>query len=94
MMMKYPEIIKALREDRDITQKQLGDIFNVNQITISQYERGTRQLSIDMLEKYARFFQVSTDYILGLTKDPRPNWNVTNKIKIQNNSFGNINIKL
>ena len=83
--MKYTEIIRALREDNDITQQHLGEIFNVNQITISQYERGTRQLSIEMLEKYARFFGVSTDYILGLTKNPKPNWDVKNEKNSNNN---------
>jgi len=52
--MKYNEIIRGLREDKDLTQSELGKIFNVNQITISQYERGTRALSIEMLVLYAK----------------------------------------
>ena len=56
--MKYNEIIRGLREDKDLTQSELGKIFNVNQITISQYERGTRALSIEMLVLYAKFFNV------------------------------------
>ena len=75
--MEYNDIIKALREDNDLTQTELGRVLNVNQITISQYERGTRQLNPAMIIAYAKFFKVSTDYILGLTKDPTPNW--TNK---------------
>ena len=59
--MKYNEIIRGLREDKDLTQSELGKIFNVNQITISQYERGTRALSIEMLVLYAKFFNVSAD---------------------------------
>ena len=70
--MKFNEIIKALREDADLTQSELAKEFNVNQITISQYERGTRQISLDMLINYAKKFNVSTDYILGLTKNPTP----------------------
>ena len=62
--MYYNEIIRELREDKKLTQSQLAKIFNCNQITISQYERGTRALSIEMLVKYADFFNVSTDYIL------------------------------
>ena len=62
--MLYNEKIKQLREDHDLTQEQLGKIFNCNQITISQYERGTRALNIEMLIKYADFFNVTTDYIL------------------------------
>ena len=52
--MKFNEIIKALREDADLTQSELAKEFNVNQITISQYERGTRQISLDMLINYAK----------------------------------------
>ena len=80
--MKYNEIIRGLREDKDLTQSELGKIFNVNQITISQYERGTRALSIEMLVLYAKFFNVSADYIIGLTQNPTPNWTIKNNINI------------
>ncbi len=80
--MKFNEIIKALREDADLTQSELAKEFNVNQITISQYERGTRQISLDMLINYAKKFNVSTDYILGLTKNPTPNYDIKNQLNI------------
>ena len=60
----------------------LAKEFNVNQITISQYERGTRQISLDMLINYAKKFNVSTDYILGLTKNPTPNYDIKNQLNI------------
>ena len=87
--MKYNEIIRGLREDKDLTQSELGKIFNVNQITISQYERGTRALSIEMLVLYAKFFNVSADYIIGLTQNPTPNWTIKNNINIY---YGNVNM--
>lgn len=87
--MKYNEIIRGLREDKDLTQSELGKIFNVNQITISQYERGTRALSIEMLILYAKYFNVSADYIIGLTQNPTPNWTIKNNIEI---NFGNVNM--
>lgn len=87
--MKYNEIIRGLREDKDLTQSELGKIFNVNQITISQYERGTRALSIEMLILYAKYFNVSADYIIGLTQNPTPNWIIKNNIEI---NFGNVNM--
>lgn len=80
--MKYNEIIRGLREDKDLTQSELGKIFNVNQITISQYERGTRALSIEMLVLYAKFFNVSADYIIGLTNDPKPPKAIKNQVNI------------
>ena len=87
--MKYNEIIRGLREDKDLTQSELGKICNVNQITISQYERGTRALSIEMLVLYAKFFNVSADYIIGLTQNPTPNWTIKNNINI---NYGNVNM--
>ena len=87
--MKYNEIIRGLREDKDLTQSELGKIFNVNQITISQYERGTRALSIEMLVLYAKFFNVSADYIIGLTQNPTPKWTIKNNINI---NYGNVNM--
>lgn len=87
--MKYNEIIRGLREDKDLTQSELGKIFNVNQITISQYERGTRALNIEMLILYAKYFNVSADYIIGLTQNPTPNWTIKNNINI---NYGNVNM--
>lgn len=80
--MKYNEKIKALREDNDLTQEEMGKILNVNQITVSQYERGTRQISIDILIKYAKHFNVSTDYIVDLTDVQKPIWGNKNSIII------------
>ena len=62
--------LKAIREDRDITQKTLSEYLNIRQNTYSQYENGQRQLPIDVLIKLAEYFDTSTDYILGLTDNP------------------------
>ena len=64
--------IKDLREDADITQKQLADFLNIKQNTYSQYENELRQLPLDTLIKLAQYFNTSTDYILGLTNEKRP----------------------
>lgn len=67
--------LKDLREDADITQKELAEYLHVKQNTYSQYENGQRQLPIDMLIALARYYETSTDYILKLTdiKKPYPN---------------------
>ncbi len=62
--------LKALREDRDITQKTLSEYLNIRQNTYSQYENGQRQLPIETLIKLAEYFDTSTDYILELTDNP------------------------
>ena len=48
--MTYLERLKALRQDRDLTQTQIAKILNVSQITYSQYERGTRGLPLEHLK--------------------------------------------
>ena len=64
--------LKNLREDSDITQKQLADYLNIKQNTYSQYENGQRQLPLDALIKLAIYFKTSTDYILELTSETKP----------------------
>ena len=61
--------LKDLREDLDIKQKDIAEYLHIKQNTYSQYENGQRQLPIDILIKLADFYKVSTDYILGLTKE-------------------------
>ena len=64
--------IRDLREDRDLTQKEIADYLHVKQNTYSQYENGQRQIPIDALIALAVYYNTSTDYILGLTDNPKP----------------------
>ena len=64
--------LKELREDRDIRQSDLAEYLHIRQNTYSQYENGQRQLPLALLIQLARFYQTSTDYILGLTDTPTP----------------------
>jgi len=64
--------IKELREDADLTQKEIADFLNIKQNTYSQYENGQRQLPLDALIKLAYYFDTSTDYILEVTNDRKP----------------------
>ncbi len=59
--------IRDLREDNDLTQKQIAEYLHIAQNTYSQYENGQRQLPIDALIALAKYYKTSTDYILGLT---------------------------
>ncbi len=61
--------LKDLREDFDLKQKEIAEYLHIKQNTYSQYENGQRQLPIDILIKLAKYYNVSTDYILGLTKE-------------------------
>ena len=65
--------LKDLREDSDITQKELAEYLHIRQNTYSQYENGQRQLPIPILIQLAKYYKTTTDYILGLTdkRDPQ-----------------------
>lgn len=67
--MTHQERLKALREDRDLTQTDIAKILHISQITYSQYERGVRGLPIEHLKTLCQYYGVSSDYILGLSSD-------------------------
>lgn len=59
--------IKDLREDNDKTQKQLADYLGIKQPQYYRYENGQRDIPTDILIKLSKYYNVSVDYILGLT---------------------------
>ena len=65
--MKYTERIRALREDNDITQTQIANLLNVGQKTYSDYELGKSRIPIDSILILAKFYNVSIDYICGVS---------------------------
>ncbi len=65
----YPRI-RELREDKDLTQALLAEYLHCDQSLYSKYERGQREIPVEAVIALARFYQVSTDYILGLTEQP------------------------
>lgn len=66
--MNFGEILKMLRESRNLTQKQMSEILGVSKSNISKYEAGTVEPNIDTLKNYASYFNVSADYLLGIRK--------------------------
>jgi len=65
--------IRDLREDRDLKQRELADYLNCSQQVYSNYELGQRDIPTDVLIKLADFYNVSIDYLLGQTKNPKRN---------------------
>jgi len=55
-----------LRVDNDLTQQQVADYLMCNRQVYARYERGIREIPVSMIIKLAEFYNVSTDYILGL----------------------------
>ena len=70
--MKYDERIKLLREEREIKQKVVADILQTSQSYYAQYENGKRQWPFDRAILLVEFYNVSLDYIAGLTNEKRP----------------------
>ena len=64
--------IKNLREDKDLTQKEVGRILNMSQTVYNQYEIGRNDIPTKVLIDLANFYNTSTDYILGLTNEIKP----------------------
>ncbi len=61
------ERIRDLRVDRDFTQKEIAVYLNCSQVCYSNYETGKRSLPVEYIVKLAFFYNVSTDYVFGLT---------------------------
>ena len=64
--------LKDLREDNDLTQKEIAEYLNIRQNTYSQYENGQRQIPLEALIALAKYYKTSADYILGLTNERKP----------------------
>ena len=63
--------IRDLREDHDYTQAFLADYLHITQAAYSHYETGERAVPIDTLISIARLYNVSIDYLLGETDNPK-----------------------
>ena len=63
--------IRDLREDSNYTQKELSKYLNCSQQVYSNYELGQRDIPTQMLIKIARYYNVSVDYILGISDNPK-----------------------
>ncbi len=68
-MKMYWEIIRELREDRDLKQADIAAVLQTTQQVYSRYEKGINELPIHHLKTLCLFYQVSADYILGLSHE-------------------------
>ena len=72
MFILYFQRLKDLREDKDLTQKDIAQFLNIHQTVYSRYERGFQNIPLEFLLKLADFYDTSTDYILGRTNEIKP----------------------
>ena len=64
--------IRDLREDRDLTQKELAEFLHCDQSLYSNYEREERPLPLEFADKLADYYGVSVDYLIGRTSVKKP----------------------
>ena len=64
--------LRDLREDHDLSQKEVAYVLGISQTVYSRYERGFQTIPVTHLLKLADFYQTSTDYILGRTNISAP----------------------
>ena len=69
--MTYSERIRSLREDADKTQAQIAGLLQVGQRTYCDYEKGKTRIPVDSLIRLAKLYNVSLDYICGVSDEKR-----------------------
>ena len=67
----YPRL-RDLRQDQDLTQKQLAALLKMSQTGYSKYETGENDVPTWVLIRLAKLYRTSVDYLLGLTDQPQP----------------------
>ena len=70
VMMHYTKRMRDLREDKDLKQDDVANVLKITRQQYQLYESGKRKLPIDQLTELCKFYNVSADYILGLTNKP------------------------
>lgn len=69
--MDYRIRLRQIREDRDLTQTEIGKILNKSQQGYNHIETGRAELKIDDLKLLCRYYKLSADYVIGLSDDPK-----------------------
>ncbi len=70
-MANYYERLKALREDKDLTQNDIAEVLKTTRQQISKWENGTQMMGVDKYIALAKYYNVSLDYLLGITDKPK-----------------------
>ena len=70
-MADYRTRLRNVREDRDLTQAEIGELLNKSQQGYNHIETGRAELKIDDLAKLCKFYDLSADYLIGLTNKPK-----------------------
>lgn len=69
-MEKYIKRIRDLREDNNLTQTQIAEYLGTSQTMYARYERGANEIPVRHIIKLCKLYNVSSDYILGISDNP------------------------
>ena len=70
--ISYFQRIREVRENAELTQQRIADLLNIGQRTYSDYESGKTRIPIDSLITLAEYYNISMDYISGVSNEKRP----------------------
>ena len=70
--MNHYQRLRDIREDRDLFQEDIAKVLQIQQTQYSRYERGVQMMGIDKYIALAHFYNISLDYLCGLTNEVRP----------------------
>ena len=70
-LVNYQNRLRDVREDRDLTQAEVGKILNKSQQGYNHIETGRAELRIEDLIRLCEFYDLSSDYLIGLTNTPK-----------------------
>ncbi|QAS52420.1 helix-turn-helix domain-containing protein [Halobacillus litoralis] len=71
-MTNFGDILRKLRKEHKLSQRELGEKVQISESSVSMYERNEREPSFEITNKFADFFDVSSDYLLGRTHSREP----------------------
>lgn len=95
--MHYAQRLRDLREDRDLSQADIAEMLGTSQSYYAQYENGKRELPFARAIQLSRFYNVSLDYLAGLTNTPKTitgkPYAINKNITITQHGNGNIGIQ-
>lgn len=74
MQVKHFSRLRDLREDMDKSQREVAEYLGTSQSYYSQYEAGKRSIPFERIVELAKYYNVSIDYIAGLTNKKAKNW--------------------
>jgi len=77
----FSKNLRKLREEKQISQKAAASSLGISQALLSHYEKGIRECGLDFLTRAAEFYEVSADFILGISKNCENNGNICGSVQ-------------